>query len=615
MTVKTPFEIKLRVNTVFESKTIEFQIHSGLTTFVGTNASGKTQTLKALRDYFKGHFDPSSVRYLSSNRIGAMEIYRSQTSDYGHRSEDNYSPGGESAKANRYIDETATGDLFVLDVRKDVRIKVSERLSEFFNRNIFLRWDSGNLKVFLEHQESGKEYSVAAEASGLINLISILTALYDDNIHFLLIDEPEVSLHPQLQAYLLREIKLVTNKTNKIVVISTHSAEMVDLHAVDDLTNFIFFSEGQLPKQIPRDAPELQNKKLQEFLLHMNLTFKEGFFAKKVFLIEGITDFFLCRYLANRLDLNTDIAGTQIIPVQGKTQFSVITKLFRLVGKEICLLTDLDGFADNNDVINLFATLPESNAIANSFGSKNLQCLITTIKSDIHELIERNKETLAALCNEHSYWLNHEKENSANYVVTRAVLAVLLSSDENEMMRWPDLEDWRSIKLRLLTLLKALERLGCFILRKGSIENYYFNGEVSTPRKVTSSLDEMSLMDSYTDEQIRHQYEDIIRALNYAAASKKINESSVVKKELLCEIALVLNELKTAKTKTELMHSIKQMTGKKTSLFDYELIKDEDRKGVEVSLRSQILQVKGFPFKIYDGDNVNSVVDRVISPK
>ena len=390
---------------------------------------------------------------------------------------------------------------------------------------------------------------------------------------------------------------------------------MVELHTVYDLSNFVFFSEGQLPKQIPSDAPELQNKKLQEFILHMNLTFKEGFFAKKVFLVEGITDFFLCRYLANRLDLNTDIAGTQIIPVQGKSQFSVITKLFRLVGKEICLLTDLDGFVDNNDVINLFASSPESKTIANNLGLNNLQSLSNTIKSDIYKLIERNKEKLDVLCKEHPYWLNHKKENTANHAVTRAVLAVLLSSDEDEMMRWPDLEDWRSIKLRLLTLLEALERLGCFILRKGSIENYYFNGEVSMQHKVTSSMDEMSLIESYTDEQIHHQYQDIIRALTYAAASKKINESSAVKKELLSEIALVLNELKTAKTKTELMHSIKRITRKKTSLFDYELIEDKDRKGVEVSLRSQILQVKGFPFKIYDGDNVNSVVDRVISPK
>lgn len=244
MMIKNPANIKLRVDKVFGSEPIEFKLNSGLTTFVGTNASGKTQTLKSLKLYLQKCVEPNQVRYLSSNRIGAMELHRSNISNYGRNSEQTYSPGGESAKKHRYTDETASGDLFVLEDRKDVRIKVSERLSEFFNRQIHLRWDSGHLKVFLEQKGTETEYSVAAEASGLINLISILTALYDDNIRFLLIDEPEVSLHPQLQAYLLREIKLVTNQTDKLVVMSTHSAGMIDLRTVQDLSNFVFFSEG-----------------------------------------------------------------------------------------------------------------------------------------------------------------------------------------------------------------------------------------------------------------------------------------------------------------------------------------------------------------------------------
>lgn len=69
-------------------------------------------------------------------------------------------------------------------------------------------------------------------------------------------------------------------------------------------------------------------------------------------LIEGSSDMILCRYLCNRLNLNLDVAGSQIIPVEGKGQFPVITKLFRLIGKEVCVLTDLDGFTDDNNIVN-----------------------------------------------------------------------------------------------------------------------------------------------------------------------------------------------------------------------------------------------------------------------
>ena len=140
------------------------------------------------------------------------------------------------------------------------------------------------------------------------------------------------------------KMKNAAKKYNKTIIISTHSAEMIELNSASDLCNYVFFRKDTLPKQISPDAPELNNSKLKEFLLRMSLIYNEGFFAKKVMLIEGSSDMILCRYLCNRLNLNLDVAGSQIIPVEGKGQFPVITKLFRLIGKDVCILTDLDCF-------------------------------------------------------------------------------------------------------------------------------------------------------------------------------------------------------------------------------------------------------------------------------
>lgn len=182
----------------------------------------------------------------------------------------------------RHEIETASGDFFTLDDRKDVYIKVAERLSVLFKRQIFIRWGAGNMKVFFGKSGSNSEYSVAVEASGLVNIISILAALFDETIEVLLIDEPEVSLHPQLQSYLFREMTLAAKEYNKTIIISTHSAQMIELHQAADLCNYVFFSDNELPKQIAPDAPELNNNKLKEFLLRMSLIYNEGFFAKKV---------------------------------------------------------------------------------------------------------------------------------------------------------------------------------------------------------------------------------------------------------------------------------------------------------------------------------------------
>ncbi|MFW2608594.1 AAA family ATPase, partial [Aliarcobacter butzleri] len=80
--------------------------------------------------------------------------------------------------------------------------------------------------------------------SGLLHLVAMLSALYDDEVGCLLIDEPEVSLHPQLQSFLLSEIIKVaganTEQGKKLIFISTHSTEFIELSSVEQLSCIVF---------------------------------------------------------------------------------------------------------------------------------------------------------------------------------------------------------------------------------------------------------------------------------------------------------------------------------------------------------------------------------------
>ena len=124
-----------------------------------------------------------------------------------------------------------------MDDKKDVYIKVAERLSVLFGRQIYLRWDAGSMKVFFEKTDTQKEYFVAVEASGLVNVISILAAIFDEDIQVLLVDELEVSLHPQLQSYLLRKIKNAVKLYDKTIILSTHSTELLSFVNINDFSN------------------------------------------------------------------------------------------------------------------------------------------------------------------------------------------------------------------------------------------------------------------------------------------------------------------------------------------------------------------------------------------
>jgi len=469
------------------------------------------------------------------------------------------------------------------------------------------------MKVFFGKTDNEQEYSVAAEASGLVNVISILAALFDESVEVLLIDEPEVSLHPQLQSYLLREMKNVVKKYNKTIIISTHSAEMIELNEASDLCNYIFFRKNTLPKQISPDASELNSVKLKEFLLRMSLIYNEGFFAKKVLLIEGSSDMILCRYLCNRLGLNLDVAGSQIIPVEGKGQFPIITKLFRLIGKEVCVLTDLDGFTDDNSIINLFSELPEGTKIANDHGNENLQSMIREIKTKIDEVIRSTKDNMISIYSQHPYWINRDLEAGEDKIIRRALVAQLFTVDEDELLTWPDSQEWTSLKKRITVLLDILEELGCFILRKGAIESYYtFSPNTTFNGKPSAAAHEVSCWEEKSTEQIYEHFSDITRSLQFAALEKNVDESFAVKKELLSELALILGILPEVSTEKEILSCIKQSKGSVDSLFDYKIINENKRLGVEVSLKSKIIDVAGFPFKAFVGDNVNSLIDEKI---
>lgn len=459
-----PVECKLNVPKILKDE-ITIKINSGLTTFVGPNGSGKTQTLKAIRDKYRNNLLKGKVRYISSNRIGEMERYRSKTDYYGY-DESSFYLAQSVLKKGKYEIETANADFIIMDEKKDIFIKIAERLSLFFNRKIYIRWENGNLNVYFQKESNETEYSIIHEASGIINLISILVAAYDDKIELLLIDEPEVSLHPQLQSYLLNEIKTAIKITGKTVIISTHSTEMINIENIDDLSNIVFFEEDKEPIQIEPSNPILKNNKLKAFInITMGHIHKKAFFAKKVFLVEGPSDEIICKFILNKFNINLGVAGAEIIVANGKSNFMQIVKFFDLIGKEIIILTDLDGFIDDNEIINLFNG---SEKISNELiknGSSNIVDLATNFKNDFNSLLNKDKVGLANIYIKHPYYsCATSKDDSA---IKRAMLGSLMSENDSDITLWSNAKEWKNLKSRFKAILGYLKKRRMLYFRKG----------------------------------------------------------------------------------------------------------------------------------------------------
>lgn len=417
------FPINVTAAIVVDGATVQrpVMLHGGLTVILGPNGSGKTQLLRALKPGLVNHTLKKRVRYLSAGRASHLEQFRSDFD--GHRGG---APRYEEARfgsvddtTRRHFYETLQGDFQTLAVRPDILVKIRERLRKLFGRDLSIEWDAGNLKIqFVRTTGNGKLYSSAREASGLLHLAGLLTALYDDDVGALLIDEPEVSLHPQLQAFLLKEIVGVagipTAESNKkLVVLATHSTEFVQLTAPQQLPSIVFCHDvREQPVQVAPEAGELKSAKIFGLIARMGQEHKLALFAKAPLLVEGPSDSIICSGLANRCDLSLEAGGSQLLPVIGKGQFPIVVKLFRLLGKHPLVLADADGLADGTDLANMFLDDPRAQAIASRMGFGSGRELSRAVFHTFCELVDKRWSEIATHAERHPYWTDRDQQDA-----------------------------------------------------------------------------------------------------------------------------------------------------------------------------------------------------------
>lgn len=92
----------------------------------------------------------------------------------------------------------------ILKERLDTRVKIEALLSDIFNKTIRLVEEGGFLKPKIQNNNGGAEYELKAqECHGLKEILTLLTFLYDESKNCLILDEPELHLHPQFQSFFL----------------------------------------------------------------------------------------------------------------------------------------------------------------------------------------------------------------------------------------------------------------------------------------------------------------------------------------------------------------------------------------------------------------------------
>lgn len=197
-------------------------------------------------------------------------------------------------------------------------------------------------ELLLAHR--GPETRVSGHSDGLKQASIFVLALRLLAVNpgaLLLVDEPEVALHPQAHRALVAALRDRAEQS----IIATHSAAVLDRVDPREITRLRRASGGdtetvRVTHMDPDDARRLSR--------YATSHTAEAYFAETVILVEGFSDLLAVRGVASRLGVNLDAAGVSVLSLEGSDLFKHYAALLGPHGLDLGLrgLCDLDAEAD-----------------------------------------------------------------------------------------------------------------------------------------------------------------------------------------------------------------------------------------------------------------------------
>ena len=187
------------------------------------------------------------------------------------------------------------------------------------------------LELQIEHPE--EPVAVGRQSSGVAHLAVFVFALQlaaGQPGNVLLIDEPEISLHPQSQRALMRSIRSLNAQT----IIATHSSNLLERADPRMIVRLRRNATQNVTFVRPTGLSEADAKHLAR---NTRPHTTEAFFARAVILVEGLSDQYALQVLADRRGRNLDAEGVSIVPIGGATAISTYMRLFGPAGFDLSL--------------------------------------------------------------------------------------------------------------------------------------------------------------------------------------------------------------------------------------------------------------------------------------
>ena len=484
--------ISLGLPTPWSEGTFDAEQVGPINYLVGPNGSGKSRFAASLLRYFTDQ--SSKARLLGTDRLREM----SDPGIIGQQFGDHFAAGYAKShfKQLRRAGEEGSGvdTVLLLEDRLDLRIRIEATLSHLFGRDVVFDWDSGNLVPKAVRRKSGESYRLDRdECHGIKELFVLLTHLYDEQHDYLIIDEPELNLHPQYQAFFMQEVRKVAGRAGatgnpRIVFLITHSPFILDLRSNDDIKSVISFDlKYSVPKQVARKNPDATSALVTSGRL--NAQHKQLFFSDAPVFVEGHHDALMVEALMEARGVSAAAAGSCVIECGGVAEVTQYLTLCRGLGKKAHFVYDLDSLfsgrlrsciGDDNSIRSLLASTGVGGHFVAYVGA-----LDRLLKEPIDALLVRSPngelEPLSRFLRQ--FGPDRSKWNKDQLAKARVAVMTAINVNRAAIVSEISANAVEDIEGRWQTILTTLAEHNIHVLPGGALERYLpsFSGDLFAP--------------------------------------------------------------------------------------------------------------------------------------
>ncbi len=195
---------------------------------------------------------------------------------------------------------------------------------------------------------NGKQYEIQRVASGLFELLNLLSVIIGHQKKVVLLDEPVLHLHPTYQKKLAHILSDIATENQLIVI--THSPYLIDSDKLEHVYRFYKRHTATLAVTIGNLINDADRRRFAR-----NGQLIRSLFANGVILAEGLSEYLSLPLLFSKLGYPPEDYNIEIINCESKTGILPLIRLFeqldipyRVVCDEDTIKTDLQQFYVDN---------------------------------------------------------------------------------------------------------------------------------------------------------------------------------------------------------------------------------------------------------------------------